>query len=281
MKDYKDLFLESASGFAMPFMTEDSEDVQITLDYGEQVHPLTGDKFFHRGLDLVCDHKPLFALATGVVKGLGTDPILEHYIIIKYGKFDVKYGHLSEAYINYGSAVTAGMQVGVSGGFLHIEVSVEGEVIKTQDFLGMLWSNILQLAALGIKGHYKLANTNVKVHTDYDKDEEEILRMMLRWFPEYMNDLRLGVYTPPYHVESSLRNIFAQSAEKKYFFERIPEISNPLGLSERSAPLVSKVQNLLIGDFLNYLALKHKTFLSSWGEAEKKNFMSKHQPTGS
>jgi hypothetical protein len=35
-------------------------------------------------------------------------------------------------------------------------------------------------------------------------------------------------------------------------------------------PLAAKVQNLLIGDFLNFLALRHQIYLSSWSESDKK-----------
>ena len=47
----------------------------------------------------------------------------------------------------------------------------------------MIYGNIAQLEAMGIKGHYRLANMGVKVQTDYDADQEELLQMMLRWLP--------------------------------------------------------------------------------------------------
>lgn len=40
----------------------------------------------------------------------------------------------------------------------------------------------------------------------------------------------------------------------------------------RALPLASKVQNLLIADFLNYLALRHNVYLSTMDEELKKNF---------
>ena len=41
---------------------------------------------------------------------------------------------------------------------------------------------------------------------------------------------------------------------KNYFFETLPSMANPLGMGMRSIPLAEKVQNLLIADFLNYMA---------------------------
>jgi len=280
MKSTKEMFLESASGFAMPFLASEEQEVQVSLGYGEQTHPKTGEKFNHRGVDLICHNLPLFAMATGTVIGAGTDAIHENYIVTKYGKYEVKYGHVAEAYVNYGSSVSAGDQIAQSGDFLHFEVNFAGELLDPMEFLGMIYGNMMQLASLGVKGQYRMANMGVKVQTDYDAEQEEIIQMMLRWLPDYMNALRQGTYASPSRTEQSLRNIFAQSAEKNYFFENIPDISNPLGLSGRGAPLASKVQNILIGDFLNYMALRHNIYLSSWGESQKKNFLSRQRPTG-
>ena len=280
MKSTKEMFLESASGFAMPFLASEEQEVQVSLGYGEQTHPKTGEKFSHRGVDLICHNLPLFAMATGTVIGAGTDAIHENYIVTKYGKYEVKYGHVAEAYVNYGSSVSAGDQIAQSGDFLHFEVNFAGELLDPMEFLGMIYGNMMQLASLGVKGQYRMANMGVKVQTDYDAEQEEIIQMMLRWLPDYMNALRQGTYASPSRTEQSLRNVFAQSAEKNYFFENIPDISNPLGLSGRGAPLANKVQNILIGDFLNYMALRHNMYLSSWGESQKKNFLSRQRPTG-
>ena len=94
-----------------------------------------------------------------------------------------------------------------------------------------------------------------------------------------MTDLRRGTYQPSARLENILRNVFAQSASKGYFFENIPTISNPLGLGEKAIPLCEKVQNNLIADFLNYLALVHDTYLSSWTEEQKKSLESKPKLT--
>ena len=40
-------------------------------------------------------------------------------------------------------------------------------------------------------------------------------------------------------------------------------------------PIAAKVQNLLIGDFLNYLALRHEIFLSTLSENDKKKRQTK------
>ena len=50
----KDMLLESASGFMMPFEASEEEEVQVSLGFGEQKHPLTGEVFNHRGVDCRC-----------------------------------------------------------------------------------------------------------------------------------------------------------------------------------------------------------------------------------
>ena len=49
----KDMLLESASGFMMPFEASEEEEVQVSLGFGEQKHPLTGEVFNHRGVDFI------------------------------------------------------------------------------------------------------------------------------------------------------------------------------------------------------------------------------------
>lgn len=276
MQYIKDMLLESPSGFMMPFEADESHEVSISLDYGEQTHPTTGMKFRHRGIDIIAPHVPLYALASGAVVGIGTDAVHENYVITKYGRYEVKYGHVFECYVGYGQPVLAGQPIAMSGDFLHFEVSYAGEVLDPKDFIGVLYSNVEQLNAMG-QPLGRFQHLGVQVKTDYDDDQEEIILLMQRWIASYFNDIRLGAYVPPRRTEAMLRNIFAQSAQKGYFFEALPSISNPLGLSSRGAPLASKVQNVLIGDFLNYMALKHHVYLSSWTDEQKKKFLSRRQ----
>ena len=56
-QNYKDMLLESASGYMMPFPLEEKDNIQATLAFGEQNHPLTGEKFFHKGIDFPASDK--------------------------------------------------------------------------------------------------------------------------------------------------------------------------------------------------------------------------------
>ena len=70
MRYNEEMILQSASGFTMPFEEQDGKDVAMTLGYGEQVHPTTGEPFFHHGVDFAVDHYLLSAVASGTVSGI-------------------------------------------------------------------------------------------------------------------------------------------------------------------------------------------------------------------
>ena len=270
MKFTQDMMLQSDSGYCMPF-EEKGKDVEMSLGYGKQKHPKTGEMFFHHGVDFPVKHYLLSAVATGKVSGLGNDAVHGIYQVIRYGKYEVTYSHLSNVFANYAAEVKAGQVVAVSADMLHIEVKYNGEELNPLEFLTMIYGNLKALEQNGTPGAVpQFVTIDMDVHTMYDKDQKEIEDLMMRWFPDYMQDLSAGIYALPEHTELALRNMFTMSAMKNYFFETLPSMANPLGMGARSIPLAEKVQNLLIADFLNYMALRHQIFLSSMSQAVKK-----------
>jgi hypothetical protein len=218
-------------------------------------------------MDLTANGATLLAVASGTVTGLGSDPIHEGYVKIRYGNYEVEYGHVTEIYVGFGMEVSAGQQVAKSGNILHIGVRFDGEEVDPADFLAMLYQNCMSSGMVGD------GNTGIEVPSAYAKDMDEIASLMSRYLPLYMDELRKGSYRPSEQTEKALQNVFVQSARKNYYFETLPSVTNPLGLSDRSVPLASKVQDLIIGDFLNYLAVRHSVFLSTWDESQKKKFL--------
>ena len=276
MKYTEEMILHSDSGYCMPFAEPDGRDVSMSLGYGEQIHPKSGEKFFHHGIDFNVRHYMLSAVAGGVVSGVCNDPMYGICQTIRYGQYEVTYGHLSHVFMQFGRQVKAGQTVSMSGDMLHIGVRFKGEEMDPLEFLAMLYGNIKALQDAG--GDAADAFYEDAPETGYEQDKEEIERLMFRFLPLYMDDLRLGRYTVPEHTEQSLRNIFTTGAMKEYFYERMPSMANPLGLGRKALPLICKVQNLLIADFLNYLALQHEVYLSGMGGDLKKNSMTKQSP---
>ena len=269
MEYTQEMNLLSKSGYCMPFEERNGQ-VQITLGYGKQTHPHSGEEFFHHGVDFKTDRYLLAALADGTVSGIGSTPTHGLYQIVRYGKYEVTYAHLSNVLATFGMRVRAGNTVAVSGDLLHMEVKYDGEEINPIEFLAMLYGNLKTLEQTGRTGNVEFETIDMSVPTDYDDDQEEIEELMLRFYPDYMSAIYNGIYRLSEHTEHSLRNIFSTAAVKNYFYETLPSLANPLGIGQKAVPIACKVQNLLIGDFLNYLALKHSIYLSTWDEHEKK-----------
>ena len=256
----------------MPFEEKDKE-VEVTLGYGRQTHPQSGKEFFHHGVDFKASRYLLSAIASGTVSGIGNDSVHGAYQIIRYGDYEVTYSHLSNIFTAYGREVKAGQVVSVSGDILHMEARYKGEELNPIEFLIMIYGNIRSMEKNGKPFEAAdFVTVDEGIHTRYDRDSEEIEQLMLRFFPAYMNDLTNGAYSLPQRTEQMLRNILTMASARNYFFEMIPSMENPMGLGRRSVPLAEKVQNLLIEDFLSYLALRHGTYLSSWDDDVKKKF---------
>ena len=275
MKYTEEMILHSESGYSMPFEEPQGKDVELSLGYGEQADPATGEKFFHHGIDFNIRCYMLSAIASGIVSGVGNDPAHGICQTIRYGEYEVTYGHLSNVFAQFGQRVKAGQTVALSGDRMHLEVRFKGEELNPIEFLTMLYGNIRAMRQAAGCDTAGFSDLEMTLQTDYEKDKREIEELMLRFLPHYMEDLQRGAYTLPRHTEQSLRNIFTMGAMKEYFYERMPSMANPLGLGHKAMPLACKVQNLLIGDFLNYLALRHDVYLSTMGGDVKKNSMTK------
>lgn len=261
--------LYSESGYCMPF-TGNNEDVILTKGYGKQE-----DGSYHHGIELKTDRYVLRAVADGVVTAIGTNKGSGLYQTTRYGNYEVTYGHISNALITFGKKVKAGSIVGISGDSLYIAVTYNGHEINPVEFLKMIFGNMKMSEAGNGGGFPDFETLDMDIPTDYEDDKEEIEELMMRFYPEYLMEVAGGLYRVPVRTEQSLRNIFSLSALRNYFNEVIPSMTNPMGLSERAIPVAAKVQNLLIGDFLNFLALRHQLFLSTTDAGSKKKAMTK------
>lgn len=273
MKYTEEMILHSESGYCMPFEEPQGKEVELSLGYGEQTDPVTGEKFFHHGIDFNVRCYTLWAVASGIVSGVGNDPVLGIYQTIRYDRYEVTYGHLSNVFAHFGQRLKAGQTVALSGDKLHIGVRFRDEELNPLEFLTMLYGNIRAVRQAGGREAFTFPDMEMTLKTDYEKDKREIEELMLRFLPHYMEDLQHGAYRLPEHTEQSLRHIFTMGAMKEYFYENMPSMANPLGLGYKAMPLACKVQNLLIADFLHYLALRHDVYLSTMRGDVKKNFM--------
>ena len=145
MKYTEEMILQSESGYCMPFEERKGKDVKLSLGYGEQTDPTTGKTYFHHGIDFDVRCYTLAAVASGIVSGIGNDPILGICQTIRYGEYEVTYGHLSNVFAQFGQRVKAGQTVALSGDKLHIGIRFKGEELNPLEFLTMLYGNIQAL----------------------------------------------------------------------------------------------------------------------------------------
>lgn len=278
MKYSPDMFLDSRSGYVFPFTVEENDKISVILDYGEQIHPNTGEKFFHKGLDFSVRNKPLYAMADGMVTGVGHNETHGNYIVVRYSNYFVSYGHISDTSKKYGDEVSAGEKIATAGDFLHFGVKFKGEDIDPNDFLDLIYANMQQLVAIG-KNPENLTEFRPTAKTEYDKYEKDIAPIMMRFFPEYMRDLHDGSYKPSPAFNDKLRELFTSTASQNYFYEEPPTMANPLGLSDRAAPLASRATDMIVTDFLHYVAVKHNVFVPGWTAEQKKKLFRKAMAT--
>lgn len=102
MKYTEEMILHSPSGYCMPFEEDKNKEVTLSKGYGEQKDAVTGETFFNHGIDFNASHRPLAAVASGVVSSIGTDKERGVYIVIRYGKYEVTYAHLANIFIRFG-----------------------------------------------------------------------------------------------------------------------------------------------------------------------------------
>ena len=118
---------ELASDWLWPIEGE----YQISALYGTLVHPVTGQKSDHSGLDIsAAAGTSVFAAADGTVVQSGFDQELGNYVLVDHGSDRLTlYGHLKDMKVSVGTPVKQGDIVGTvgqtgqaAGPHLHLEV---------------------------------------------------------------------------------------------------------------------------------------------------------------
>lgn len=97
-------------------------DARKTSPYGYRVHPITGKRTFHDGLDLAPKRPgttgvPIYALRDGVVRLTRYHRILGYYVTIQHTEEcrTSQYQHLAKYTVKEGQRVKAGDQIGIMG----------------------------------------------------------------------------------------------------------------------------------------------------------------------
>lgn len=91
----------------------------VTMEFGPNVHPIRGNWYMHKGIDIwAAMGTPIVAAANGVVTDAGTDNTSGYGVFVEldhnYG-FRTKYGHLQRAFVVEGQEVVQGQRIGTMG----------------------------------------------------------------------------------------------------------------------------------------------------------------------
>ena len=109
----------------------------VTSDYGERIHPITGEESFHSGRDIGADEGArISAVYDGVVTGTGVGELSGNYVKIDHGEGLVAlYCHCSQVFVSEGDAVRKGDVIAAvghtgaaTGPHLHFEIRLNGEL---------------------------------------------------------------------------------------------------------------------------------------------------------
>ncbi|MDR2897459.1 MAG: M23 family metallopeptidase, partial [Spirochaetaceae bacterium] len=119
----------------------------VSMLFGQNVHPLTGQWYIHKGLDISTwrSGDPIISTATGQVMTVAFDAGLGNYVIIKHKHgFYTRYAHMSSIYVQRGQYVTQGQSIGAigntgvsTGPHLHYEVHIGADVVDPAKYVNM------------------------------------------------------------------------------------------------------------------------------------------------
>ena len=234
MKYTEEMILHS-SGYCMPFEAPQGEDVELSLGYGEQTHPETGEKFFHHGIDFSVRCRMLSAVADGIVSGVGNDAAHGICQTIRYGEYEVTYGHLSNVFAQFGQRVKAGQTVALSGEWLHLEVRFKGEEMVEYStspggILSLMASSMQPLA-----DPYQVLKATGEWNSKTTEDYIEMCKAEIAGSEAMQQDLA--------YMAERWREAVVQEVGR----ERYDELSRELGYDLAYAFVDYRVEQLMIG----------------------------------
>ncbi|MBN2032340.1 MAG: M23 family metallopeptidase [Deltaproteobacteria bacterium] len=116
----------------------------ISSEFGYRLSPFTGEKEFHKGVD-ICNRSgsPVISPANGVVASMGTDSGYGNLLVVNHGYgLITKYAHLDKVLVKKGQAVERGQQIALvgntgrtTGPHLHYEVHLNGVPVNPLHYI--------------------------------------------------------------------------------------------------------------------------------------------------
>ena len=122
---------------------ETGDTVELSSLFPGRVHPITGERKEHGGIDIPqAGGTPVLAAADGAVVSVGYSAEDGNCVLLQHGSMTTKYAHLQEYTVAPGETVSAGDKIGLvgrtgtaTGDHLHFEVAVDGAPADPLDWL--------------------------------------------------------------------------------------------------------------------------------------------------
>jgi len=117
---------------------------RLTQRFGQKIHPITKNEYFHKGIDLAAKSgTDIEAAANGKVAAVDYNEQQGHYIVLSHKDgYSSSYSHLGKVVVSVGSIVRQGEVIaklgnsGVSTGpHVHFEIRKDGEAVDPAEFV--------------------------------------------------------------------------------------------------------------------------------------------------
>lgn len=117
---------------------------EISSPFGERIHPISGQKNFHGGVDIAAPWgDDVKAVHSGTVERTGYDDSNGNYVVLSHGdEITSVYIHLSEISVNPGDSVPPGGIVGkvgstglATGPHVHFEIKEKGQSVNPNNYI--------------------------------------------------------------------------------------------------------------------------------------------------
>ncbi len=123
------------SPYVLTTLLTEPVDGWVSSEFGERVHPVSGNESLHNGIDIAApEGDAVVAALQGEVIEVSYNEIDGNYILIRHGvNIETKYCHLSETVAEVGDAVLRNQVIGevgstglTTGPHLHFELIIDG-----------------------------------------------------------------------------------------------------------------------------------------------------------
>lgn len=137
LSEQRDRFLSTPMGLPV-------KSVEISSDFGYRVHPITGERNFHSGLDMPAPPgTPVYATADGIVSFSGRSGGNGNLVAIEHGSgFSTYYAHNKKLQVSVGQLVKRGDIIALvgstgssTGPHCHYEIWKNGRSVDPSEYL--------------------------------------------------------------------------------------------------------------------------------------------------